>query len=92
MYLKKVSKSRLKGFNKLRILLLSIITFGTMFPPNVISQQLINQKINEVNIISKKSFITKAVEKIGPSVVTIDTQRYVKKIVKKFSDISRLIF
>ena len=75
----KVSKSRLKGFNKLRLLLLSIITFGTMFPPNVISQQLINQKINEVNIISKKSYITKAVEKIGPSVVTIDTQRYVKR-------------
>ena len=48
-------------------------------PTNVISQTYTKPKINEVNIYSKKSFITKAVERTGSSVVTIDTQRYVKK-------------
>ena len=87
MYLKKVSKLRFKGFNKHRILLLSIITLFSMCPTNVISQPLINQKIAEVNINSKKSFITKAVEKIGSSVVTIDTQRYVKRKLPRNSQI-----
>jgi len=36
-------------------------------------------KINEVNLYSNESFITKAVERTGSSVVTIDTQRYIKK-------------
>jgi len=36
-------------------------------------------KLNEINNYSSKSFITKAVERTGSSVVTIDTQRYVKK-------------
>ena len=48
-------------------------------PTNVISQPFTDPKINEVNTYSKKSFITKAVERTGSSVVTIDTQRYVKK-------------
>jgi S1-C subfamily serine protease len=38
-----------------------------------------NTRFDEVNKYSNKSFITKAVEKAGSSVVTIDTQRYVKK-------------
>ena len=46
---------------------------------DVISQPLTKPKFNEVNVYSNKSFITKAVEKTGSSVVTIDTQRYVKK-------------
>ena len=45
----------------------------------VISQPLSKPKINEVNLYSNKSFITKAVERTGAAVVTIDTQRYVKK-------------
>ena len=52
---------------------------GIICPTKLISQPLIKQKIQEVNIYSKKSFITKAVEKTGSSVVTIDTQRFVKK-------------
>ncbi len=48
-------------------------------PSNVISEQLSKPKVNEVNIDSNKSFITKAVERTGSSVVTIDTQRYIKK-------------
>ena len=48
-------------------------------PTSVIPQSLIQTKVSEVNLFSKKSFITKAVEKTGSSVVTIDTQRYVKQ-------------
>ena len=52
---------------------------GILFPSNLISQPLSNPKFPEINQYSEKSFITKAVEKTGSSVVTIDTQRYVKK-------------
>ena len=67
---------------------------GITYPAKVISQPLIKPKINEVNLYSNKSFITKAVERTGAAVVTIDTQRYVKKrkFSKKFSTISRPIF
>ena len=51
----------------------------TLFPSSLISQQLLNPKFNETNKYSKQSFVTKAVEKTGPSVVTIETQRIVKK-------------
>ena len=61
------------------LLLASLLTVGITFPAKVISQPLINSKFNEVNLNSKKSFITKAVERTGAAVVTIDTQRYVKK-------------
>ena len=52
---------------------------GILTPKNIISQPFISQKFNEINQYSNKSFITKAVEKTGPSVVTIETQRYVNK-------------
>ena len=52
---------------------------GILYPINVISQPISKPKINESYINSNKSFITKAVEKTGSSVVTIDTQRYIKK-------------
>ena len=55
------------------------ITMGILSSPNLISQPLINANLNEINNYSKKSFITKAVEKTGSSVVTIETQKYVKK-------------
>ena len=52
---------------------------GILSQSNVISQPLNNPKFNEITQYSNKSFITKAVEQTGPSVVTIETQRYVKK-------------
>jgi len=52
---------------------------GIRYPIKVKSQPLSQPKINEVNLYSNKSFITKAVERTGAAVVTIDTQRYVKK-------------
>jgi len=52
---------------------------GIRYPVKIISQPLSKPKIYEVNLYSNKSFITKAVERTGAAVVTIDTQRYVKK-------------
>ena len=52
---------------------------GIAYPAKVISQPLSKPKINEVSLFSNKSFVTKAVERTGAAVVTIDTQRYVKK-------------
>ena len=61
---------------------------GIKSPSKVISQTLSKPKINEVNIYSNKSFITKAVERTGAAVVTIETKRYVKK--RKFPRNSQL--
>ena len=57
----------------------SVITVGILSTSNVLSGPIINPKFNEINEFSNKSFITKAVEKTGPSVVTIETQRFIKK-------------
>jgi len=60
-----------------------------IYASNVISQPLTKPKFNQFNIYSNESFITKAVERTGSSVVTIDTQRYVKK--RKFPKNSQLL-
>ena len=89
---KNIKKSKLKNLNQKQFLLSTAITIGILSPANVISQSLINPKLNGIN----KSFITKAVEKTGSSVVTIETQRYVKKRQfpsnSQFSNIIRSIF
>ena len=54
---------------------------------NLISQQLINAIPEKNSRFSNTSFITKAVEKTGASVVTIDTQRFIGR--KQFSRGSR---
>ena len=79
MYLKNEKKSRSKDFNLKNLLISSGITISMLLPKVTISQPVISSKFNEINQYQKKSFITKAVEKTGSSVVTIDTQRYVKK-------------
>ena len=79
MYWQTINKSKLKSYYNNKLLLSSAITMGILFPSNLISQPLSNPKFPEINQYSEKSFITKAVEKTGSSVVTIDTQRYVKK-------------
>ena len=75
MYLKNIRKLKLKSWNQKRFLLSTAISIGFFSPVNVISQPLLNPKFNEIN----KSFVAKAVEKTGSSVVTIETQKYVKK-------------
>ena len=69
----------MKRYIKKLLLLASLVTVTTTCPAKVISQPLSKPKINEVDIYSNKSFITQAVERTGASVVTIDTQRYIKK-------------
>jgi len=78
----------LKRYIQKIILITSLITVGIRYPAKVISQPLSKPKINEVNLYSNRSFITKAVERTGSAVVTIDTQRYVKK--RKFPRNSQL--
>ena len=78
----------MKRYLQKLLLLASLISVGITFPAKVISQPLGKPKNNEINIYSNKSFITKAVERTGAAVVTIDTQRYVKK--RKFPRNSKL--
>ena len=79
MYLKKIRSLSLRSINYKKLFFNSAISLVIFSPTNVISNPLNNQQFNEINKYSKKSFITKAVEKTGPSVVTIETQKYVKK-------------
>jgi S1-C subfamily serine protease len=83
-------KKKLKRYNYKKFILLSAISTSLIYPSKVITQPLINPEFNEINKNSNKSFITKAVEKNAPSVVTIETQRYVKK--RKFPTDSQLFF
>ena len=89
MYLKNLIKSKFKIHNHKQLLIFSAITFGIICPSNMVSQPLSKTKFNEFNTHSSKSFITEAVERTGSSVVTIETQRYVKK--RKFSRNSQLL-
>ena len=75
--LAKHQKSKLKRYIQKILLVTSLITVGIRYPAKVISQPLSKPKVNEVNLYSNKSFITKAVERTGAAVVTIDTQRSV---------------
>ena len=88
MYLKNIKKSKMKNYAKEKLLLSSAITVGIICPSYVIPQPIFYSKNNEINLYSNESFVTKAVEKTGPSVVTIDTQKYVKK--RKFNKNSHL--
>ena len=76
---KNIRKSKLKIYIQKLLLIVSLIPVGIIYPAKVLSQPLSKPKINEVSLFSNKSFITKAVERTGAAVVTIDTQRYVKK-------------
>ena len=79
----------MKSHNRKRLLLSSAIFISILCPPNVISKPSVNPKFSEFNQYSTKSFVTKAVEKAGSSVVTIETQKYVQQ--KNFQPESRLL-
>ncbi len=65
------------------------LTFGLVSELNVISKPLTSTNFNEDSTVRNISFITKAIEKTGASVVTIDTQRFVKG--RTFSNDSRIL-
>ena len=82
------NKKKLKKYVQKLLLISSLITVGITCPEKALSQPLSKPKINEFDIFSKKSFITEAVERTGAAVVTIETQRYIKK--RKFPKKSQL--
>jgi S1-C subfamily serine protease len=88
MFLKVIIQTKFLKFSFKKFFILSYISLGLINKSNVISQPIINQNLNEESKISNISFITKAVKKTGASVVTIDTQRFVKN--KQFSRDSRI--
>jgi len=79
MDLKKIKNSKLKINIHKQLLFSSVITMSILCPSKVLSKPLVSPSFNKISTISKKSFVSEAIEKTGPSVVTIDTQRYVKK-------------
>ena len=88
MFLKAITQIKLIKLSFRKLFLLSYLTFGLINKSNVIPQPIDNQNIDEGSKISNISFITEAVKKTGASVVTIDTQRFVKN--KKYSRDSRI--
>ena len=79
MYLKKRRKTKTKNSGNNKLLLSSAITIGIFFSSNVLSDPNSKKSFNAISKYANISFVTKAVEKTGSSVVTIETQRYVKK-------------
>ena len=73
---------------KLKILFASGLAAGIIINPYAISTPILDKVKNKIYGNSGSSFITKAIEKSGPSVVTIDTQRIVRN--KNFPNDSRI--
>ena len=88
MFLANSAHIKSKKFSFKRLLFFSFLTLFLTNNSNTISQPIKNQNVGKESIISNKSFITKAIQKTGSSVVTIDTQKLVKN--KKFSRNSRI--
>ena len=78
-----------KIFKTNNLLCISMIILGLSFNPKSLSS--INKKriSNALIANESRSFITKAIEKSGPAVVTIDTQRLIKS--KKLSQNSKIL-
>ena len=79
MLLQMIKQTMSKHYSSKKLLLTSALIIGFLSSSNVISQQKENSNSKEDYRYSNKSFVTKAVEKTGKSVVTIDTQRYISQ-------------
>ena len=88
MFYRPINKSKSTSNRYKQLLISSALSIGIVSHTNVIAESLFNENYNENSRYSNKSFITKAVEKTGASVVTIDSQRYVKQ--RRFSKDSRI--
>ncbi len=73
----------------LKILFASGLVAGITIQPYSTATPILNKVKSKLYGNSSSSFITKAIEKSGPSVVTIDTQRIVRN--KSFQNDSRII-
>ena len=72
----------------LKILFTSSLVAGITINPYAISSPLLDKVKNKIYGESNSSFITNAIDKSGPSVVTIDTQRIIRQ--RTFPDDSRI--
>ena len=88
MFLRDFVKIKLKKSSFKALLFFSFFTLILIDKSNVISQPITNQNLEKKSKITNTSFITKAVKKTGDSVVTIDTQKFVKN--ERFSRNSRI--
>ena len=88
MLLKAVKQTKQMRFSFKKLFFLSYLTLGLFNKPYLISQPIISQNVEKESKITNTSFITKAIKKTGASVVTIETQRFVRN--KNFSRDSRI--
>ncbi len=89
MFLKELKQTISNKFSFKKLFFFSYLTLGLLNKPNLISQPIANQNLDTESKSSDVSFITKAINKTGASVVTIDTQRLVRN--KQFSEDSRIL-
>ena len=89
MFLGNFKKTNSRGYIYKKIFFSSALTLGIFGASNISSKPLLIANFFENSRYSNKSFITDAVEKTGASVVTIETQRYLKK--RKFSKDSQIL-
>ena len=86
---KKTYSRHKKSTNEsLKILFASSLVAGITINPYAISSPLLDKVKNKIYGESNSSFITNAIDKSGPSVVTIDTQRIIRQ--RTFPDDSRI--
>ena len=89
MFLGNFKKTNSRGYIYKKIFISSALALGIFGASNISSKPLLIANFFENSRYSNKSFITDAVEKTGASVVTIETQRYLKK--RKFSKDSQIL-
>ena len=86
---KKTYSRHKKSTNEsLKILFASSLIAGITINHSAISSPLLDKVKNKIYGESNSSFITNAIDKSGPSVVTIDTQRIIRQ--RTFPDDSRI--
>ena len=68
-----------KNLSYKQLLFVSALTLSLITKSHILAQTFINSNIYRDSEYSKKSFITEAIEKTGPSVVTIDTQKLIRQ-------------
>ena len=75
----KAKKVLPKNLSYKQLLFASAITLSLITKSHILAQTFINSNTYRGSEYSKKSFITEAIEKTGPSVVTIDTQKLIRQ-------------
>ncbi len=88
MFLMSLAQKKYKKYSFKKLIFFSYLTIILINQSNLISKPISNQNLDKESKISNISFITKAVKKAGASVVTIDSQKFVKN--KQFSRDSRI--